>query len=179
MFFSICKKHLFLFVPALVQGWNVQISDLRSLFAYWLRGILIWSSLTGRPPCTWATLVQRRCSLGVEFTSGNNKGAWWLAYLSYAMPDVSKYFSDFFNGSAPADDYYIVFGLVGGLLLICWTACCIYFCIDFGNDNVSTLQRSVFARLILALPYTMISGCIPESRSWGLKEILGCFGTKR
>ena len=53
--------------------------------------------------------------------------------------DIGLYFTDFFNGNAPADDYYIIFGLIGGLLLICWTACCIYFCIDFGSPDVSTM----------------------------------------
>jgi|AntAceMinimDraft_5_1070358.scaffolds.fasta_scaffold138106_1 hypothetical protein len=63
------------------------------------------------------------------------------------MPDVSDYFSDFFNGDAPADDYYIVFGLVGGLLLLCWTACCVYFCIDFGSDNVKLV--GIFSLAVL------------------------------
>ena len=52
------------------------------------------------------------------------------------MPNIGTYFDDFFNGDAPADDYYIVFGLIGGLMLLCWTACCIYFCVDFGSARV-------------------------------------------
>mmetsp|Transcript_28657 Transcript_28657/g.33846 ORF Transcript_28657/g.33846 Transcript_28657/m.33846 type:complete len:215 (-) Transcript_28657:49-693(-) len=51
------------------------------------------------------------------------------------MPSLGTYFSDFFSGTAPADDYYIVFGMIGGLLLICWAACCVYFCIDFGQSK--------------------------------------------
>jgi len=57
------------------------------------------------------------------------------------LASVGTYFSDFFDGDAPADDYYIVFGLIGGLLLICWTACCIYFCIDFGSPTASKKSK--------------------------------------
>jgi len=90
------------------------------------------------------------------------------------MPDVSKYFSDFFNGSAPADDYYIVFGLVGGLLLICWTACCIYFCIDFGNDNVSSYSEEYSIILLPLFPSINVhsaNGSSWESIARGLRNI--------
>jgi len=56
--------------------------------------------------------------------------------------NLGEYFSDFFNGSAPEDDYYIAFGLIGGLLLICWTACCIYFCIDFGPEVSERIEEA-------------------------------------
>jgi hypothetical protein len=57
------------------------------------------------------------------------------------MPSVSTYFTDFFHGKAPSDDYYIIFGLIGGLLLVCWAACCLYFCIDFGNPRDAISRR--------------------------------------
>ena len=40
------------------------------------------------------------------------------------------------QGAAPADDYYIILGVGGGLVVLCWSACCLYFFLDLGATAV-------------------------------------------